>query len=111
MHVGSHIEKEYFLLGKLQLRQRSKKQKQHQDIYSHSSLLNILPNSSVHSYSEPPPPIQEGTREPQPQTTPIGPIHVASFPSIISREHFLNEELVSRPYLTLVFTLKQYRPE
>ena len=35
---------------------------------------------------------------------------IASFPSI-SHEHFLDEDLVNGPYLTLVFTLVQYRQE
>lgn len=107
-------------MSQLQLRQHSKKKqiqkkRQHQDIYSHSSLLNNL-HSGRHS--EPVYPIQEGSATIEVGETPVQPpvqadheVCVASFPAIISHEHFLNKELVNRPYLTLVFTLLQYRQD
>ena len=140
--IGSQLERKDHLMAQLQLRQRSKKKKQHQDIYSHSSLLNNLPGSRPSSelphpiqegaapIQEPAAPIQEGAIPTLELATPIregaspiregaspvqvraqGEVCVASFPSIISHEHFLNEDLVNRPYLTLVFTLVQYRQE
>lgn len=103
---------DHLLQAQLSVRQRSKKQKQHQDIYSHSSLLSNLPNSRT---SNPSLPIQEGGASSHPSTskasTQSEDVLVATFSSIISHEHFLNEELVSRPYLKLVFTLTQYRLE
>ena len=133
--TGSQLERKDHLMAQLQLRQRSKKKKQHQDIYSHSSLLNNLPGSRPSS--ELPHPVQEGAAPIQEGAAPIqegaiptlelavpiregaSPVQVraqeevcvASFPSIISHEHFLNEDLVKRPYLTLVFTLVQYRQQ
>ena len=97
---GSQLEEEslsYNLLAELQVRQRYKKQKEQQNIYSHSVLMDIP--------SKPLPPIQE-----QCVLQPIsnkGQL-VASFPSIISHKNFMNEALITGPYLTFTFTLKNY---
>jgi len=154
----SQLEKEktpYHLLAELRVRQRSKKRKQHQNIYSHSSLLDNLPNSqkppvqgwpqtpplpiqeSAEGHTLPiplaqerphPPPIQEEAKAehtslsppPSPPTHKRAPtlsppqtdkVLVASFPLVISHQNFMNEQLVTRPYFTLVFTLMQYRLE
>lgn len=115
---GSQLERKDHLMSQLRVRQRSKKQEKFPDIYSHSSLLTMqegmlpveegalpveegtLPVEGTHAVQRvPPAPVREGKS------------HVASFPSIIGHEHFLNKELVSRPYITLIFTLTQYRQE
>ena len=103
-------------MAQLQLRQHSKKKKQYQDIYSHSSLLTNLPGSTPHPIQEGAAPIQEGAIPTQEGASLVlagaqKEACVASFPSIISHEHFLSEDLVNRPYLTLVFTLLLYRKE
>ena len=75
--TGSQLERKDHLMAQLQLRQRSKKKKQYQDIYSHSSLLNNLPGSRPSS--ELPHPVQEGAA---PIQEPAAPIQEGAIPTL-----------------------------
>ena len=122
VHTGSKLEMKDNLMSQLQLKQRPKKKKrqqdkrmQQQDIYSHSALLNNLPGGDnppeqLHPIQEGASPVEVG--EPPVQVREVkDEVCVASFPAIISHEHFLSKDFVNRPYLTLVFTLMQYRQD
>ena len=113
MESGS-LSNNYYLVG-LQVNQGRKKcKKASQNIYSHSSLMK-KPTKDFHTgrengtHSE----IQatsgtDKTIEFSTQRRDKG-ICVAAFPSIITHEVLMDEELVIRPYLVLSFTLKLYQ--
>lgn len=108
--IGSQVNNKDFILAQLQLRQRRLRSELSQVVYSHSSLLNNLPSSNPGSdpIQEEAVSIQKGADA---ETSPAGTqgeVCVASFPSMISHKHFLDEDIVKQPFLTLVFTVAQY---
>lgn len=114
----------YYYLAELQVKQRNKKHKHTQNIYSHAVLLDYPPlehrqpsptqSSNSHTERQTEPESSSPSEKKQEDCSKSrgqGGIQVASFPSIISHRNLLNEKLVNRPYLTFTFILKQYRHE